>query len=113
LMLATFSILGSPPFGLFLSELTIVRAGFAAGPWLPLALLLLLVIAFIAFAQRTGRMVLGEPDSPTPVHPYATGEQRVLAAMPLVAGIAALLVLGIWIPTALHTAILASIGSLT
>ena len=30
LLLASFAVLGSPPFGLFLSELTIVRAGFAA-----------------------------------------------------------------------------------
>jgi hydrogenase-4 component F len=115
LMLATLAILGSPPFGLFLSELTIVRAGFAdAGPWLPLALLLLLVIAFIAFARRTGRMVLGEPGShPQAVRPYATGEQRVLAALPLLAGTAGLLVLGVWIPGGLHTMILGSIRALT
>lgn len=114
LMLATLSILGSPPFGLFLSELTIVRAGFAdAGPWLPLALLLLLVIAFVAFARRTIHMIVGQPDADAQaVRPYATGEQRVLAALPLVAGIAGLLVLGLWIPTGLHTAILGSIGAL-
>jgi len=115
LMLATLSILGSPPFGLFLSELTIVRAGFtAAGPWLPLALLLLLVIAFVAFARRIGGMVLGQPNpAPAAVRPYASGEQRVLAAVPLAVGLAALLLLGVWIPTALHTAILGSIGAVT
>ena len=31
LLLGSFAVLGSPPFGVFLSELTIVRAGFAAG----------------------------------------------------------------------------------
>ena len=114
LMLATFSILGSPPFGLFLSELTIVRAGFThGGLWLPLALLLLLVIAFVAFARRTMPMILGEPDTQTQVRrPYATGEQRVLAALPTIGGLAALLVLGLWIPTGLHTMILGSIGAL-
>jgi len=114
LMLATFSILGSPPFGLFLSELTILRAGFAhGGLWLPLALLLLLVIAFVAFARRTMPMILGEPDVRSQVlRPYEAGEQRVLAALPIVAGIAALLVLGLWIPAGLHTMILESIGAL-
>ncbi|BBZ50209.1 hypothetical protein H7H82_14565 [Mycobacterium heidelbergense] len=115
LMLATFSILGSPPFGLFLSELTIVRAGFAdGGLWLPLALLLLLVIAFVAFARRTMPMIVGEPREQSGVRqPYATGEQRLLAALPIVAGIGASLVLGLWIPTGLHTMILRSIGALT
>ena len=49
LLLGSLAVLGSPPFGLFLSELTIVRAGFAqASPALPLILLGLLVVAFIA-----------------------------------------------------------------
>jgi hydrogenase-4 component F len=115
LMLGTLSILGSPPFGLFLSELTIVRAGFAhSSPWLPIALVLLLVIAFVAFARRTAGMVFGEEDSHAPpIRPYLTGEQRTLAGLPLVAGLAALLVLGLWIPTGLHTVILGSIGALT
>ena len=62
LMLATFAVLGSPPFGLFLSELTIVRAGFAGGsPVFPLLLLALLGLAFVAFARTTAGMVTGSP----------------------------------------------------
>jgi len=115
LMLATLSILGSPPFGLFVSELTIVRAGFAhGGPWLPMALLLLLVIAFIAFARATAPMILGEPGPHAQtVRPYGSSEQRVLAAVPLVVGIVALLVLGLWIPAGLHAVIVGSIGAVT
>lgn len=115
LMLATLSIVGSPPFGLFLSELTIVRAGFAdSGPWLPLTLLLLLVIGFIAFTRRTIPMIVGEPDAQTQVaRPHADGDERVLAGLPLVTGTAALLLLGLWIPTGLHTMILGSIGAVT
>ncbi|ORA85450.1 hypothetical protein BST29_00900 [Mycobacterium malmoense] len=41
------------------------------------------------------------------------GGQRVLAALPIVTGLTALLVLGLWIPTGLHTVILGSIGALT
>ena len=60
LLLGSFAVLGSPPFGVFLSELTIVRAGFAAsGPGLPLLLLALLAMAFIAFARTTTGMVTG------------------------------------------------------
>ncbi|MEB4211199.1 proton-conducting transporter membrane subunit [Mycobacterium sp. 94-17] len=115
LMLATFAILGSPPFGLFLSEFTIVRAGLdRSPPWLPFALLLLLVFAFVAFAHRTVPMIVGEPQAQVHVSsPYATGEQRVLAAVPIVTGVTVLLVLGIWIPAGLHAAILGSIGVLT
>ena len=55
LLLGSFAVLGSPPFGLFLSELTIVRAGFARGQ--PGAARCccsaLLALAFIAFARTT------------------------------------------------------------
>lgn len=112
LLLASMAVLGAPPFGLFLSELTIVRAGFAgASPWLPVFLLLLLVIAFIAFARTTTGMVLGEPIAAT--RPYDGAAQRLLAGTPLVLGVGALLVLGVWIPGGLDRAILASIGVLT
>ncbi len=60
LLLASFAVLGSPPFGLFLSELTIVRAGFAHGsPVFPLLLLALLGLAFVPFARTTTGMVTG------------------------------------------------------
>jgi hypothetical protein len=62
LLLASFAVLGSPPFGLFLSELIIVRAGFAsASPVFPLLLLALLGLAFVAFARTTAGMVTGSP----------------------------------------------------
>lgn len=112
LMLASFAILGSPPFGLFLSELTIVRAGFtSSSPWLPAFLLLLLLIAFIAFARTTTQMALGEP--PGPVRPYAGAVAHTLAGTPLVLGMLILLLLGLWIPTGLDSAILHAIAAVT
>ena len=67
LLLASFAVLGSPPFGLFLSELTIVRAGFAYGsPVFPLLLLALLGLAFVAFARTTAGMVTGSPPASWP-----------------------------------------------
>ncbi len=107
LLLGSMAVLGSPPFGLFLSELTIIRAGFAqASPVLPLLLLALLAVAFIAFARTTTGMVTGQ--APAVSDPYRRRAARLAAAAPLVAGLAALLVLGLWIPAGLNTVILHS-----
>jgi len=106
LLLASFAVLGSPPFGVFLSELTIVRAGFAHGsPVFPLLLLALLGVAFFAFARTTTAMVTGEPPRPLPASPYHGRGTTALTAAPLVLGLATLLVLGLWIPVGLDTVI--------
>lgn len=145
LLLGTFAVLGAPPFGVFLSELTIVRAGFAHGsPAFPLLLLALLGVAFFAFARTISVMVTGPPPAPPnpapePVlaghlavpdgqaaaptglrdatagpsvlahspealtRPYRNTADVVMTAVPLIAGLAALLVLGLWIPAGLDT----------
>ncbi len=112
LLLGSFAVLGSPPFGLFLSELTIVRAGFAeSGPVLPLLLLALLAVAFVAFARTTTGMVTGEPQaSPGPYRGRGAG---VAAVAPLLVGLTALLVLGLWIPAGLDTVIRHSMAVLS
>ena len=109
LLLGSLAVLGSPPFGLFLSEFTIVRAGFAqASPVLPMLLLALLAVAFIAFARTTAGMATGH--AATPGDPYRGAGTRWAASLPLVAVLAALLVLGLWIPAGLNTAILHSVA---
>jgi len=111
-LLGSMAVLGSPPFGLFLSELTIVRAGFAqVSPVLPLLLLALLAVAFIAFARTTTGMVTGPPPPTVPdPDPYPRRSARVAAMAPLIIGLAALLVLGLWIPAGLNTVILHSVA---
>jgi hydrogenase-4 component F len=110
LLLASFAVLGSPPFGLFLSELTIVRAGFAAGsPVFPLFLLGLLGLAFVAFARTTAGMVTGSPPAQL-ANPYRGRAAVAVTAAPLVLGLAALLVLGLWIPAGLDAVLRHSIG---
>ncbi len=109
LLLGSLAILGSPPFGLFLSEFTIVRAGFRGSSWLAFLLLALLVLAFVGFARTTADMATGEP---APVDANAE-RQSVVAALPLVAGLAALLLLGVWIPGGLNSLIMHSIGAIT
>jgi hydrogenase-4 component F len=112
LLLGSFAVLGSPPFGLFLSELTIVRAGFARGsPVFPLLLLALLGVAFIAFARTTTGMVTG--DSAVTPSPYGDRGVAAVTAAPLVIGMAALLVLGLWIPASLDEVIRHSIAVIT
>jgi hydrogenase-4 component F len=116
LLLGSFAVLGSPPFGLFLSELTIVRAGFAgSSPVLPLLLLGLLAVAFIAFARTTTGMGTGEPApavASVTASPYQGRAARLTATVPVAVGLAALLVLGLWIPAGLNTAITHSIAVL-
>jgi hydrogenase-4 component F len=109
LLLASLAIVGSPPFGLFLSEFTIVRAGFRDSATLAFALLALLVLAFIAFVRTTAGMATGAP-SPAPAG--ASAAIGLLNALPLVVGLAALLVLGLWIPHGLDRLIVHSTGAM-
>jgi hydrogenase-4 component F len=64
-VLAGAIITGSPPFGMFFSELTIVRAGFL-GPHVTATSVFLgaLVVLFCGFAFQTGRLVLGPRRDP-------------------------------------------------
>ncbi len=65
LVLATLMITGSPPFGLFFSEMTILKAGFS-GPHLIVTTVFLaaLVVLFCGFTYQIGRLVLGPPRDP-------------------------------------------------
>ena len=50
---------GLPPFGLFVSEFALLRAGFAAGrPWLMGIVLALLTVAFVGLVRHPNRMLL-------------------------------------------------------
>ena len=109
LLLASLAIVGSPPFGLFLSEFTIVRAGFRGSSPLAFVLLALLVLAFVAFLWNTASMATGEHKQAEAGEPH---RQSLVAAIPLVAGVGALLLLGVWIPGGLNTLIMHSIGAI-
>jgi hydrogenase-4 component F len=89
-----FAVTGSPPFGPFVSEFTILRAAVGAGAyWVAAAFLALLFVVFIGMGATVLTVVQGEPrgersafhDSPGTVLP-------ILALMGLV------LLLGISIP---------------
>jgi hydrogenase-4 component F len=62
LLLATLMVTGSPPFGLFFSEMTILQAGFLGPHGLLVAVFLAgLVVLFCGFVYQVGRLALG-PD---------------------------------------------------
>jgi hydrogenase-4 component F len=105
LVLGLFAVTGSPPFGVFISEFTILRAAIDGGhPAIAAAMLLMLAVIFVGMAALVLGMALGEPP-PSPAHP-GTGAVRVRESPWLVAGPAALaaivLLLGVYVPGPLH-----------
>jgi hydrogenase-4 component F len=94
------AITGAPPFGLFLSELTVLRAGFTPqGWWAAGVMLALLVVIFAGFLNHFRIMYFTAAPVPTPRAQAV--ESWCVAAMAL-AG-APLLVLGLWWPSAFST----------
>src|SRR6266852_6804999 len=65
-LLAAVIMTGSPPFGLFFSEMTILKAGFAGPHTVAVAVFLgCLVLLFCGFFYQVGRLVLGaQPAAP-------------------------------------------------
>lgn len=92
------ALIGLPPFGLFISEIALFRAGFRMNhPWLMGIALALLGIAFVSFISQLNKMLygpvpegisVGEVDSPSWI-------------MPLLIPLAVLVVLGLALPAPL------------
>lgn len=60
LMLGAFSLAGTPPFSIFMSELFVLRAGIASGSFAVVAVFLVMVtIIFAGLIHHAGRMALG------------------------------------------------------
>jgi len=88
------AVLGLPPFGMFVSEFALVRAGFAAGRPLTIVLVLaLLAVGFVGVLGHLNRMLYGRPPGGVPV-----GEGGRWALLPLGACLVALVVLGLAVP---------------
>jgi hydrogenase-4 component F len=88
------AVIGLPPFGLFMSEFALFRAGFAAGrPWLMGLVLALLTVAFVSMIGHLNRMLYGPPPEGVTV-----GERRPWPLVPLGLCVTALVVLGLTLP---------------
>jgi hydrogenase-4 component F len=90
LMLGTIAILGVPPFGVFASEFLILTTAMQQQPWAAPILLGALGVAFAAIIGRVQPMVFGEPSGKRLAHQPAL--------VPVFVHLAAVLVLGLYIP---------------
>ncbi len=101
-----FAITGSPPFGLFLSEFTILKAALDQGHGaIAVTYLALLALIFIGMAGVVLRMAQGQPLTEMKT---AALSETVLSILPPALLAAAVFILGVYIPpfisTALHAA---------
>jgi hydrogenase-4 component F len=97
-----FAIAGSPPFGLFVSELTILKGALDAGRWgVGAFFLLALAVIFIAMARTVLPMVFGDPlkaPGAVPDHLPAPAEPSWFTGPVLVMGLC-ILILGLYLPS--------------
>jgi hydrogenase-4 component F len=91
------AITGAPPFGLFLSEFTILRAGFkTVSVWAAYLMAALLIVIFIGFINQFRRMY----DEPVTDDTPATHALSFWCTLPMALALAPLLVFGLWWPAA-------------
>jgi hydrogenase-4 component F len=100
LFLAGFlAITGSPPFGPFISEFSILNGAFDAGRFAVAGLFLaFLLVVFVGMGRTVLSVVQGRPPAEVMASPYRDG---FWTAAPIVALMSAVLLLGIWIPAPL------------
>jgi len=96
-MMAMLAVTGSPPFSMFQSEFTILRAAFdGAHVFAAVAFVLFLVAIFAGFLVHIARMILG-PDPG-----YERADDCPYKTFTLISLGGVILVLGFWIPAPLY-----------
>ncbi len=91
------AITGAPPFGLFLSEFTILRAGFhSVSTWAAYVMAVLLIVIFVGFINQFRRMY----DEPAGDAAPVMGALSLWCTVPMVMAVTPLLVFGLWWPAA-------------
>jgi len=101
-VIGLFAVTAMPPFGVFLSELQVIRAMGGEGRWVTMGLFL--VSLLMAFVGMT-RVVFGIVDGPTRVATKG-GSERFRESLGVVLPPLILLILslglGLWTPSVLH-----------
>jgi hydrogenase-4 component F len=98
-----FAVTGSPPFGPFLSEFTILRGAIGQGRYgIAAAFLVLLFVVFVGMGGTVLAVVQGRPRDDLP----DTGFHDSLGTVgPALVLLLAVVVLGLWVPPALDAAL--------
>ena len=97
LLMGAFSLAGTPPFSIFISELMVIQAGLAAARYVTVAIFLVMVVLiFAGLVHHVGQMVFG-------VAPASAGRARE-APLPLLGMlllVAVMVLLGVYMPAGL------------
>ncbi len=102
-LMTTLAVTGSPPFSMFQSEFTILRAAFDAGHFVPAVLYVSFLVAiFAGFLVHIARLVLG----PDPGIPHA--EIGAWKKYSLIGLASVVIILGFWLPAPLWALIQAA-----
>jgi hydrogenase-4 component F len=102
MMALFFAVGGTPPFGLFVSELMIFRSAISVlDPWIGVLFLVLLALAFLGMAGVLLPMLQSAPTHDAPRH---AGESPLSVLAPLVMA-GGVLMLGVYIPPALSNVV--------
>ena len=95
-ILGFLAVTGVPPFGIFVTELSILSAGIGSHPIVTMAALLGIGLVFIGFLRHVIAMMFGEADSE-----ITAGEGSVWLVAPIVLLAVALLISGFVFPGAI------------
>jgi hydrogenase-4 component F len=106
LLMGAFSLAGTPPFSIFVSELLVIRAGIASGRFVLVAIFLaMVVIIFAGLIHHVGQMAFGTAGQ---------GADRSREAVTPLLGMfvlaAVMVLLGLWIPVRLDEVLSAAAG---
>jgi hydrogenase-4 component F len=98
-----FAITGSPPFGPFFSEFTILRAAVAGGhAWTAGIFLLLLFVVFVGMSATVFSVVQGEPSEKARNNDY---KDTFFTVGPIFVFLGIVLLLGVYVPPPLSQAL--------
>ncbi len=106
LLISVLALSGAPPFGVFRSEFAIVTGGFAdGGNWAAAVLVALVTVAFVGLTWAATQVLfrpapLSGPGTPSVAS--RVGEPSWRMVVPVVLGVATLVLLGIHVPAPLN-----------
>ncbi len=111
LVVGLFAVTGSPPFGMFISEFTLIQGAISTHhPWIAASLVVLLSIIFVGIGAMILDMVYGEPPVAAPLR--SNGAVRPWLVVAPIALAAPVLGLGIYLPAPLVDALSAAAATL-